>query len=133
MLRHSDEAQGDGRPEFRALLDQLAADGQSWAEAEIALAKLEWSELRRQALRALFLAMLGLSAVFASLVALSQAGIAFLAPYVGGAGVAALIIGVCLLLLSGMSMLAVRRGFNWRAQSILFRWLGRKPFSEPPS
>lgn len=133
MLRHSDGAQGEERPEFRTLLEQLAADGRSWADAELALAKVEMGELRRQAVKALVLLMLGFSAVFSSLVVLSQAGVAFLTPYVGSAEVAALIVGVGLLLLVGVLLLVMRNAFTWRAESIFFRWFGQKPSSGPRS
>lgn len=127
MLKHSDESHEGERPEIRALLERLSADGRDWAEAELTLAKLELGELKRQAIRAIAFALLGLAAAFCMLVAFSQAGIALLAPYVDGTGVAALIVGLVLLLFVAISFLVMRRSFTWRTESMLFRWFGRRP------
>lgn len=127
MLKHSDESHEGERPEIRALLERLTADGREWADAELALARAELGELKRQAIKAIVFALLGFAAVFCTLVVLSQAGIAFLTPYVDGVGVAALIVGVVLLLFVLLSFLVMRRSFTWRTESILFRWFGRRP------
>jgi hypothetical protein len=83
--------------------------------------------LKGQAIRALTFAILGFAAVFCALVVLSQAGIAFLTPYVDGPGVAALIVGVVLLALVAISFLVMRSALSWRTESVFFRWLGRRP------
>lgn len=127
MLKHSDEVHEGERPEIRALLARLSADGREWAEAELALARAELGELKRQAIRVIASALLGLAAVFCALAVLSQAGIAFLTPYVDGAGVAALIVGIALILLVILSFLLMRRSFTWRTESLFFRWFGRRP------
>lgn len=127
MLKHSDEIAEADRPEIRRLLERLSADGRGWAEAELAMARAELSELKGQAIKAVSFAILGFAAVFASLVALSQAGIAFLTPYVDGPGVAALIVGGVLLLLVIISFLVMRGAFSWRTESVFFRWFGRRP------
>ena len=127
MLKQADEMQQANRPEIRQVLDRLSADGYGWAEAELAMARAELSELKGKAIRAAIFAVIGFAAVFSALVVLSQAGIAFLTPYVDGPGVAALIIGGVLILVVVISLLIMRSAFSWRAESIFFRWLGRRP------
>lgn len=129
MLKHSDEAQQGERPEIRALFERLSADGRSWAEAELELAKVEIGELKRQAVKALVLAVLALAAVFCSLVVLCQAGIALLTPHVGSAGLAALILGGVLMMAIVLLLLGMRRALSWRTESIFFRWFGHSPSS----
>jgi uncharacterized membrane protein YqjE len=127
MLKQPDEMQQANRPEIRQVLDRLSADGYGWAEAELAMARAELSELKNKAIRAAVFAILGFAAVFCALVVFSQAGIAFLTPHVDGAGVAALIVGGVLLLLVAVSFFVMRSAFAWRTESIFFRWLGRRP------
>ena len=126
MLKHSDETQEGTRPDIRHLLERLSADGRGWAEAELALARAEIGELKGQAIKAVTFAILGLAAVFTALVVLSQAGIAFLMPYVDGPGVAALIVGLVLLVLVVICALVMRSAFSWRTESIFFRWFGHR-------
>lgn len=127
MLKHSDEIAETDRPEIRLLLERLSADGRGWAEAELAMARAELSELKGQAVKAVSFAIIGFASLFAALVALSQAGIAFLTPHVDGPGVAALIVGGALLLLVIISFLVMRGAFSWRTESVFFRWFGRRP------
>ena len=127
MLKQADEMQQASRPEIRQVLDRLSADGMGWAEAELAMARAELSELKGKAIRAAIFAIIGFAAVFSALVVLSQAGIAFLAPHVGSVGVAALIVGGVLLLLVAVSFFVMRSAFAWRTESIFFRWMGRRP------
>ena len=129
MLKHRDEMQEANRPEIRQLLERLSADGRGWAEAELAMARAELGELKGQAIRAVSFAIIGFAAVFATLVVLSQAGIAFLTPYVDSPGVAALIVGGVLLLLVAVSYFVMRSAFSWRTESVFFRWFGRRPGS----
>ncbi len=126
MLNHADEMQEANRPEIRQLLERLSAEGRGWAEAELALARIELGELKGQAIRAAVFAAIGLASVFSALVVFSQAGIAFLTPHVDGEGVAALIVGVVLLLIVAICGLMVRRVFSWRTESVFFRWFGRR-------
>jgi len=127
MLKHTDEMQEANRPEIRELIERLSAEGRSWAEAELALARAELGELKGQAIRAVTFAIVGFAAVFCALVVFSQAAIAFLTPYVDGTGVAALIVGFVLLLLVVLSYFVMRSAFSWRTDSIFFRWFGRSP------
>ena len=127
MLKHSDQMTEADRPEIRRLLERLSADGRGWAEAEVAMARAELGELKGQAIKAVSFALIGFAAVFAALVALSQAGIAFITPYVDGPGVAALIVGGVLLLLVILSYFVMRSAFSWRTESVFFRWFGRRP------
>jgi hypothetical protein len=93
----------------------------------MALAQSELGALKGKAVRVLVSAVIGFAAVFSALVALSQAGIAFLAPHVGGAGVAALIIGGLLLLVAAACGLTIRSAMSWRTDSVVFRWFGNRP------
>lgn len=127
MLKQADEMQKPNRPEVRQLIDRLTTDGRGWAEAEVAMARAELGELKGQAIRAVSFGVLALAAVFCTLVVLSQAGIAFLEPYVDGQGVAALIVGGLLALLVVICILVMRSAFSWRTESIFFRWFGHRP------
>jgi hypothetical protein len=127
MLKHTDEMQEANRPEISELIERLSAEGRSWAEAELALARAELGELKGQAIRAVTFAIVGFAAVFCALVVFSQAAIAFLTPHVDGPGVAALVVGGVLLLLVVLSYLVMRSAFSWRTDSIFFRWFGRNP------
>lgn len=127
MLKQADEMRQPDRPEIRQLIERLTTDGRGWAEAEVAMARAELGELKGQAIRAVTFAVLGLASVFCALVVLSQAGIAFLEPYVDGPGVAALIVGGVLVLLVIVCALVLRSAFSWRTESIFFRWFGHRP------
>jgi hypothetical protein len=127
MLKHTDEMHEAHRPEIRQLLERLSADGRGWAEAELAMARAELVELKGQAIRLVICAIIGFAAAFATLVVLSQAGIAFLTPHVDGPGVAGLIVGGVLLLVGFVSYLVMRRAFSWRTESVFLRWFGRRP------
>jgi uncharacterized membrane protein YqjE len=127
MLKHADEMQQPDRTEIRQLLERLTTEGRGWAEAEFAMARAELGELKGHAIRAVTFAVLGLAAVFCALFVLSQAGIAFLEPYVGNAGVAALIVGGLLVLLVVVCLLVMRNALSWRTESIFFRWFGHRP------
>lgn len=127
MLKPTDEMQDSPRLKIRELLERVSTDGRSWAEAEVTMARAELGELKDHVVRVLSFAVIALAAVFAALVVLSQAGIAFLTPHVDGPGVAALIVGVLLLALVVICFLVIRSGFSWRTESIFFRWFGRRP------
>lgn len=127
MLKHTDEMQDADRPEIRDLIERLSAEGRSWAEAELSLARAELGELKGQAIRAVTFAIIGFAAVFSALVVFSQAAIAFLTPHVDGTGVAALIVGGVLLVLVVISFQVMRSALSWRTDSIFFRWFGKSP------
>lgn len=127
MLKHNEETHDGERPGVKALLERLSVDGRSWAEAELTLAKAELGELKRQVIKAIVFSLLGFAAAFCTLVVLSQAGIALLAPHVDGVGIAALIVGGVLLLLVIGSFLIIRSSLSWRTESIFFRWFSRRP------
>lgn len=127
MLKPNDQMTEADRPEIRRLLQRLSAEVRGWAEAEVAMARAELGELKGQAIKVVSFAVIGFAAVFAALVALPQAGIAFIMPYVSGPGVAALIVGGVLLLLVILSFVVMRSAFSWRTESVFFRWFGRPP------
>ena len=127
MLKHADERHDRRRPEISELLERLTGDSRSWIEAELALARVEMNELKAQAVRAAAFAVIGFAAVLCALLALSQAGIALLAPYVGGAGIAALVVCGLFVVLVIASVLGLRGVFSWQTESIFFRWFGHQP------
>jgi uncharacterized membrane protein YqjE len=127
MLNSATGSPETPRPELTELFHRISDDGQQWAKAEVELAKVELGELKNQAIKAVIFAVVGFAATFCALVVLSQAGIAFLAPYVDSTGVAALIIGGVLLLLVVFSFVVMRNAFSWKTESVFFRWLTGTP------
>lgn len=127
MLKSATDAESAPRPEITKLVERLQSDGRRWAKAEFQLAETELAELKGKAIRVVSFAILGFAAIFCALVVFSQAGIAFLTPYVESVGIAALIVGGILLLLVVLSILMIRSAFSWRTESIFFRWFARRP------
>ena len=120
-------------PPIATLLHELAGGSRDWAEAELALTRAEFADLRQRSVSALYY---GLGVAFALLCAvfvLAQAGVAALAPYLGGVAGAGLAIGVALLVIAGVCALAMRRLLSWRAESLAFRWLTSPPDDESKS
>lgn len=126
MLKSAMEAETSTRPEIIKLIDRLQSDGRRWAMAESELAKIEMDELKNKAIRVVSFAIVSIAAIFCALAAFTQAGIAFLTPYVDSFGLAALIIGGILVMLVVASILVIRSTLTWRAESIVFRWLTRR-------
>lgn len=126
MLKSATDAETAPRPEIAKLVERLQSDGRRWAKAEFQLAEAEMAELKGKAIRVVSFAIVGFAAIFCALVVFSQAGIAFLTPYVGSAGIAALIVGGVLLLVVVLSVLIIRSAFSWRTESIFFRWFTRR-------
>jgi uncharacterized membrane protein YqjE len=131
MLKHSDDTQPGERPEISRLLERLARESREWAEAETALARIELDELKAQALKAVIFAVVAFAAVICTLLALTEALIAFLAPHVS-AGIAALIAVAVFAILAVACAFAAKRAVNWRTESIFFRWLGSRVRSDAP-
>lgn len=125
MLDHAADTDGRARPDLSDLIERLSRDGKRWAAAELAMARIEISGLKRQVARALGFAVLGFAAVLCALVALSQAGIAFLTPVFESAGVAALLVAASLMALAVVSYLGIRAALQWEAESIFFRCFTR--------
>lgn len=126
MLKSAMDTDTAPRPEINQLIERLQSDGRRWAAAETELAKVELGELKGKAIRAAVFAIVAFASIFCALVVFSQAGIAFLTPYVDSAGVAALIVGGFLLLLVVISVFVMRSAFSWRTESIFFRWFTRR-------
>lgn len=122
----ADERQEEDRPDIRRLLDQLVMDSRAWADAELRLAQVELAALKRQAFTLLGCAALAAGAVICVLITLSQAGVAALRPYTGEPA-AQLVVCLAFALVSAAALLAARRNFNWRTESLFFRWLGTRP------
>ena len=126
MLKSVMDTETAPRPEITKLIERLQSDGRRWARAETALAKAELGELKGQAIRFAISATVAFAATFCALVAFSQAGVAFLTPYVDSVGLAALIVGAVLMLLVVLSVLVMRSALSWSTESIFFRWFTRR-------
>lgn len=133
MLKHASESGMTERPEISQLIQRLSADGRRWAEAEVNLAKAELGLLKGQAVKVAAFSILAFAATFCALVALTQAGIAFLTPYVDNAGVAGIIVFALLLAIAAVSVLIIRSAFSWKTESIFFRWFTSRTDTEEPS
>lgn len=131
MLKTASETDTVTRPDIAELIHRLSDDSRRWAEAELALARMELGELRDNAIRGVVFAVVALAAAFCALVVLSQAAVVLLAPYVGGYGLAALIVGGALLVIVAISAMMLRSSFSWKTDSIFFRWFsGRSSTGE---
>ena len=89
--------------------------------------------MKGQAVKVVAFSVLAFAATFCALVALTQAGIAFLTPYVDNAGVAGLIVFAFLLAVAAVSIAIIRSAFSWKTESIFFRWFTSRPDAEEPS
>lgn len=127
MLNHADETDRAHRPDIGGLLGKLVHDGKRWAEAEVAMARIEIDEFKRKAVRAILFLAVGFAAFFCLLVALMQACIAFLAAYIGNAALAALIVAAALVVFVAMSFAGLRSALSWNAESMLLGWLAGRP------
>lgn len=99
------------RMPLEKLLKKLFSDGKRWVKAEIALAKAEAAQRVRNYATGMGLAVVGLFILIPAVVILAWAGVAALSPYVGGAGMAGLIMGITLLATVGILILAAKRLF----------------------
>lgn len=132
MLKHAHESEENDRPDFNRLIDTLLKESRGWAEAEVALARIELAELKAGIIKAALLAGLGFAAGLGAIFALSQAAIVLLAPHAGGAGMAAAAVAVFFALAAVAAVLALRSALSWRRESIFFRWLGARPAQSRP-
>jgi uncharacterized membrane protein YqjE len=127
MLKSSDDMQAGERPDMSQLLERLAQESRAWADAEVTLAQIELAELKAQAMRAAGFAAIGLAALICTMLALTEAGIALLGPYVSSMGIAALVMAAILAVITAACAYSARRAVAWRTESMFFRWLGSKP------
>jgi membrane protein len=95
------------------LLKKLLNDGKRWLKAEIALAKAEAGLRMRNYATGTGLIVVGFLILVPAVVILASAGAEALTPYLGGAGIAGLVIGV-VLLTTGV-LLALVSKFLFRA------------------
>ena len=114
------------RAEIGQLLQRAAADGVSWAEAELSLARAELGDLRRRCVIAAIFALLAIATVLCGLTTLAQAGVAAAALYLGSEIGGGLAVGVLLLVLAALCAMAVGRMFSWNPESLLFRWMTKR-------
>ena len=99
---------------LETLLKRLFNDGTRWWKAEVALAKAEAGQRVRKLAIGTGLAVVGLFILIPAVVILAWAGVEALPTYVGGAGMAGLIIGVTLLLIAGIFVIFANYLFRKR-------------------
>ncbi len=122
MFRHPNQTRLASRPDIGSLLRQLAGDGVRWADAELKLARSELLVLHRLCIAAAILAASGFAVLLTALIILAQVGVGALASYLGNDMWAGLAVAASLLVLAAICGLAIRRIFNWQAESFIFRW-----------
>jgi len=113
------------KPAFPELFKELAGDGKSWLDAELALAKAEAGLRMRGYAAGLGVAFAGLAVLLAAIVVLAQAGVAALTPYVSGSAVAGLAVGIALLVIVAILALVAKTLLvnKTRPVGLVFRWL----------
>ena len=82
------------------LFKKLLQDGKNWFEAELTLAKAEANRHVRNYAVALGLGCIGFLIVIATILVFAQALVLAITPYVGGSGIAGLIVGIGFLVVS---------------------------------
>ncbi len=93
-----------------------------WANSELALARAELVVLRRRSITAAIFAAVGITALLAALIILAQAGVAAMARYLDSDIAAGLAVAALLLVFAALCVLAARRMFSWKGESMIFRW-----------
>jgi hypothetical protein len=113
------------KPAFPELFKELAGDGKRWLDAELALAKAEAGLRVRGYAAGLVVAFGGLTVMLAATVVLAQACVAALTPYVGGPGIAGLVVGIALLAIVVVLALVAKTLLvnKTRPVGLVFRWL----------
>lgn len=127
MLKSAKQIDVAPRAEIGQLLQRAAADSVRWAEAELGLVRAELGDLRRRCINAAIFAVVAVAAVLCALVVLAQAGVAAAAQYLGSEIGGGLAVGVLLLVLAAVCGMAVGRMFHWSPESLLFRWMTKRP------
>lgn len=120
------------KPVFPDLVKELANDGKSWLDAELALAKAEAGLRLRDYALGLGVALVGLVILVAATVVLAQAGVVALAPYVSGPAVAGVTVGIVLLGIVVILALVAKYLLDSKTPptGLVFRWLmGNAPES----
>ena len=123
MLKAAIEPEARKRAKIGRLVQDVTADGLRWAEAEAALLRAELADLRRRMVQAVIYSAVAFAALFAALVILAQAGVAWIAPYLGSNAAAGLVVSFGLLAIAAVFSITIRRAFSRRNRSILLRWL----------
>ena len=123
MLKADIKPELKKRAKIGQLVQNVTADGLRWAEAEAALMRAELADFRRRMVTAVICSIVALAALLAALVVFSQAGVAWIAPYLDSNIAAELVVGAGLLTIALASAFAVRRAFTMRSRSLLLRWL----------
>jgi hypothetical protein len=122
MLKYSHASTTPEPPDISELFERLSREGRGWAEAEVRLARAELGAFKGQAIRIVICGVLAFALTFCALFVLSQAAVAFLAPYVDSVGVASLIVGFALIVLVAISLFLMRSALSFRADSVFLRW-----------
>ena len=107
-----------------ASLHRLTRDGRSWVAAEAALAQAEVASDGKRIAIMLALTVIALGCLFAAVILLSLAVVAFLAPHVGGIGNAAALLSLALLVITGLSVWRIwyLASTEFGVLSVLKRW-----------
>jgi Putative Actinobacterial Holin-X, holin superfamily III len=107
-----------------ASLHKLTRDGRSWVAAEAALAQAEVASDGKRIALMLALSVIALGCLFAAVMVLTLALVAFLAPHVGGMANAAGLLSLALLLITGLSAWRIwyLASKEFGVLSILKRW-----------
>jgi hypothetical protein len=85
------------KPVFPHLVKELANDGKSWLDAELALAKAEAGLRLRDYAVGLGIALVSVVILVTATVILAQACVAALTPYLSGPAVAGVVVGIALI------------------------------------
>lgn len=126
MLKRVKDVDVAPRADLGELLQRAFADGSRWADAELKLARAELGDLRRRFFKAAIFAVLAVVAVMCAIIILAQAGVAAAALYLGSEIAGGLAVGLFLLVLAALCGVAVGRMFDWRPESLLFRWMTKR-------
>jgi Putative Actinobacterial Holin-X, holin superfamily III len=107
-----------------ASLHKLTRDGRSWVAAEAALAQAEVASDGKRIALMLALSVIALGCLFAAVMVLTLALVAFLAPHVGSMANAAGLLSLALLLITGLSAWRIwyLASKEFGVLSILKRW-----------
>jgi Putative Actinobacterial Holin-X, holin superfamily III len=126
MPRNAKQVDASPRADIGELLHRATTQGKQWVEAEMTLARTELVDLRRRFITAVIFAVTAIAAMLCALIILAEAGVAAAAQYLGseiGGGVA---IGALFLIVAYGCVMVIGRMFDWRPESLLFRWLRKR-------
>ena len=111
-------------PPLTALARMLLDDGLAWAQAELAITRIEALAVARRALTSFLMCVAAGILGIAGVTVLAQAVVLLVADWIGNPATAGVLVGVALLLITaGLAYSALRAPRLARPVSALFRWL----------